>query len=408
MDSPIKVSVVIPMYNCAEYIPGLFDSLLNQTLESYELICVIDGATDDTLEIIRQYAQNDNRVRCFYKENGGAGSARNYGMKYARGEYIIFIDADDEYSRDFLGEMVQQADQFHADLALCLYQSEDFRTGIVTDQLGFRRKAFPENECVDPHNVSNVFQAIGPGPTNKLYRRQMIEDNNLVFSETHIANDVFFIFSSITLVNRAVGVHKHLIKIRKYINPSSLTASRVKYSEDFFVVYSQLYHWLCEKGLFDQYRKTYFNSFFGGFNYNATFGINPCFVEAAVRTFNEELPWSEMRQFALYNLFSDRFNTKNLRAKIRELEHIGAFSSERESQSISLQLAEIKSLLANISIIEALSEAKYNRRFERDLYNDRRIIELERELVKTKSSWNYRIGSILTWFPKKIYYLIKK
>ena len=86
------VSVVLPAYNAASFIQSTLESVFNQTYQDYELIVVDDGSIDTTAEILRSYG---DRIRYFWKENGGQSSSRNAGIKLARGQYIAFIDHDD-------------------------------------------------------------------------------------------------------------------------------------------------------------------------------------------------------------------------------------------------------------------------------------------------------------------------
>ena len=93
--SNIKVSIIVPVYNVEEYLPQCLDSLVNQTLQDIEIICINDGSTDSSGKILDNYAQKDNRIKVITKENEGQGVARNLAMDHANGEYIMFCDPDD-------------------------------------------------------------------------------------------------------------------------------------------------------------------------------------------------------------------------------------------------------------------------------------------------------------------------
>lgn len=97
-----KVSVIIPVYNVEKYLSRCIDSVLAQTFTDFEILLIDDGSYDNSGYICDQYAENDNRIRVFHKENGGVSSARNVGLDNARGEWIAFIDADDWISEDYL------------------------------------------------------------------------------------------------------------------------------------------------------------------------------------------------------------------------------------------------------------------------------------------------------------------
>ena len=96
----IKVSVIMPIYNAENFLKQSLDCLLQQTLKEIEIICVEDGSTDGTFKILKQYAKEDNRIKIIRQKNQGAGSARNRGLKEAKGEAVIFLDSDDLFHRE--------------------------------------------------------------------------------------------------------------------------------------------------------------------------------------------------------------------------------------------------------------------------------------------------------------------
>lgn len=108
----IKVSVIIPVYNVEEFLKTCLDNVCNQTLRDIEIICVDDGSTDKSLEILEEYKVKDSRIIILTQENQGAGKARNYAMQNAQGQYIAFMDADDLYpALDVLEKMYKNAEE---------------------------------------------------------------------------------------------------------------------------------------------------------------------------------------------------------------------------------------------------------------------------------------------------------
>ena len=95
-----KVSVIIPVYNTEPYLRQCLDSVVNQTLLDIEIICVDDGSTDTSPEILREYAASDSRIRIFTQPHADAGVARNLGLRHASGKYLSFLDADDFFEKD--------------------------------------------------------------------------------------------------------------------------------------------------------------------------------------------------------------------------------------------------------------------------------------------------------------------
>ena len=118
MDCNVKVSVVMPVYNVENYIEECLDSLISQTLKEIEIICVDDGSTDGTLNLLYKYEKSDTRVKVIQQQNQYAGVARNNGMKHAVGEYILFLDSDDFFERTMLEKMYNEAKRTEADLVL--------------------------------------------------------------------------------------------------------------------------------------------------------------------------------------------------------------------------------------------------------------------------------------------------
>ena len=90
-----KITVIIPVYNTAKYLREAIDSILNQTFKEIEVIAINDGSTDNCLDILNEYALNDNRVKVYSQENKGLSLTRNFGLDNSRGDYIYFFDSDD-------------------------------------------------------------------------------------------------------------------------------------------------------------------------------------------------------------------------------------------------------------------------------------------------------------------------
>ena len=115
-----KVSVIVPFYNVEDYIEKCIKSLLNQTLDDLEIILVNDGSKDNSESIAKKYL-NEYPKKIIYleKENGGLGDARNYGIPYAKGEYIAFIDSDDYVEKDMYEQMLKKAEEEQSDMVEC-------------------------------------------------------------------------------------------------------------------------------------------------------------------------------------------------------------------------------------------------------------------------------------------------
>lgn len=113
------ISIIVPVYNAEKYIKNCINSLLKQTYSNFELILIDDGSIDKSYEICNQFARIDNRIKLYRQKNGGASAARNTGLKYAKGSYLIFVDSDDYVSINYLKNLYLAAKQNDFDVVQC-------------------------------------------------------------------------------------------------------------------------------------------------------------------------------------------------------------------------------------------------------------------------------------------------
>ena len=121
----MKISVVIPVYNKADYIDGCLECLLQQDLDSFEVICVCDGSTDNSGDICDHWAAKDQRIRVIHKNNGGVTAARRRGVEEAQGKYVMFVDADDKLLSGALTTMYQAIEQSQADEVIATFTTHE-------------------------------------------------------------------------------------------------------------------------------------------------------------------------------------------------------------------------------------------------------------------------------------------
>ena len=133
--SKIKVSVIVPVFNVEEYLSTSLDSILNQTLKDIEIICINDGSTDASLDILENYAKKDARIKIISKKNEGQGIARNIGLDNAQGEFIAFVDSDDFIKEDMLEKSYKKSVSKNLDLVMYKVSSFDNETYEINDNL---------------------------------------------------------------------------------------------------------------------------------------------------------------------------------------------------------------------------------------------------------------------------------
>ena len=195
-NNSVKVSVIIPVYNVENYLKECIDSVINQTLTDIEIICIDDGSTDGSTEILNEYAsKGDNRIKVFYQQNSGVSATRNKGIDIAIGEYIKFVDSDDILHKDACKICYSKAKELDADIVF--HES--------TEDIVFEKPLF------------NLFT---PSSCFTLYRTKFIKDNNIRFNEsTSYGEDQAFNLICSPKANKIVSISDHLYTYRN--NPTS-------------------------------------------------------------------------------------------------------------------------------------------------------------------------------------------
>ena len=196
-----KLSIVAAVYNLEKYLPRCLDSLVNQTLQEIEIICVDDGSIDSAPQIIDEYAKKyPNKVKAFHKENGGEFTTRNYGLEIATGEYVTFVDTDDYVEPNWAEKLYNAAKESNADMAVCGFERIDLNTGKVVStnmtQYG--------NVVKEITNDDDFMVFINPAPWNKIYKLDKVKD--LKFLNFRGFNDMIFLASSFTRINKVAFV----------------------------------------------------------------------------------------------------------------------------------------------------------------------------------------------------------
>ncbi len=199
------ISVIVPIYNTARYLPRCIESILNQNHRNIELILIDDGSIDDSLNICRQYEKADARIKVLVKPNGGQGSARNMALDIATGDYISFVDSDDYLVPDAYEKMLNTMKESNADLAVC-FLGIDEGNGPVHQKYSFEGTRELSNEELMREYVSTP--NIHTGPCNKLYKKKLWEV--LRFPETRANEDALILHEVLAGANKAVHMGEAL------------------------------------------------------------------------------------------------------------------------------------------------------------------------------------------------------
>lgn len=257
----VKISVVMPIYNAFDYLRPAIDSVLNQTLSDIELICVDDGSTDNSLSILKEYQQSDERVRIVTENNAGPSIARNKGLARARGKYVIFLDADDFYDYTLLERLYNLAEDERLDIAICKFDIYNSRKAKFEDNIrSDHGEIFGESEIVSKSIYPDVILSCTTGYVwNKLFRKEFLNEKELTFDqELRVFEDTYFVVTALSLADRVGKCHERLIHHRVYSNQPRNKLFR-KYYRQVPVVYAKIKEFLRARGMYTPLSQSFLN-----------------------------------------------------------------------------------------------------------------------------------------------------
>lgn len=231
-DIMVKVSVVIPVYNASKYLGECLDSIVNQTLEDIEIICVDDESEDNSVEILEKYSNNDNRISIYKKNHGGGGSARNYALNLVEGKYIYFMDADDKLKLDALETLYNTAEDKNVDFIIFqaynyedsekrLYKSESYSMDLLSKEV--KDKIF---NCDDLS--SDLTFDINVTPWSKFYNKDFVLNSGAKFPENLLFHDNIFFWETFFSAKRIYFLNGYFY-CRRWHSDSSSRAMDERY-----------------------------------------------------------------------------------------------------------------------------------------------------------------------------------
>lgn len=223
--NPDKISVIVPVYNLAEYLPRCLDSILSQTHHNLEVIVVDDGSADASFDVMRHYARKDSRIKAIHQENGGVTSARLRGIAEATGDWIGFVDGDDEIEAQMYTRLLENAQKHSADISHCGYQ-RNYPDGKA--EYHFNTGALREQDHITGLRDLLEERLIEPGLCSKLFRSSLFADLAEKM-DLSIKNNEDMLMNYYLFAKAACSVHEDVCPYHYILREGS--ASRRKLNE---------------------------------------------------------------------------------------------------------------------------------------------------------------------------------
>ncbi len=259
------VSVIIPVYNGEKYLKKCLDSVCNQTLNNIEIICVNDGSTDDTYNILEKYASKYENMKIISIIHSGQGVARNVALNEATGEYVSFVDADDWIELNALETLYFKAKQDNLELLFFqminyIDSSNKFVETDLYNHKCFENNNVKENDVFNSDFTKNFLFEIPVGPVSKLYKKEFLDLHNLRFPEKMIFEDNAFFYNVYFKCNYAGFLKKQLYFRRRHDNSVTQTLDKSKF--DIIAATNSVLDVFFENGKYESYKNDVINHTF--------------------------------------------------------------------------------------------------------------------------------------------------
>lgn len=246
MEKPV-VSVIIPVYNGEQYLKECLNSVIRQSYPHWQMICINDGSTDRSLDILEDYARADDRICVFSQENQGLSVSRNNGLQYAQGDYILFLDCDDRLTPDALECLTERADRDRLDI---LYFDGEtfFNDGLETEEkyAGYKQAYHAKTTISGILTGTEMFRTLYESESYRasacmqLFRRAFLLETGVTFYPGILYEDNLFTMKAITQAQRTGYCHQTFYERR--IRPNSITTQGKDYRHlrSYIIVYTQI------------------------------------------------------------------------------------------------------------------------------------------------------------------------
>lgn len=252
------ISVIMPVYNSERCIERAINSLTNQTMKHIEIICVNDGSTDSSLELLNKLASKDRRIRVISQDNKGAAEARNKGIEVARGEYLLFLDSDDFFYPELCFKTYVQAKRDKAEVCLFSARRRNVETGGLED-MGWvlKTKLLPDKKPFSSIDAKdNLYRITTACPWTKLYKSKFVKRSGIRYQNLSNSNDVYFNRMLLSLAKRITYINDPFVEY-SYNDSLSTQGTKDKAPTCFITAFERLKQELEKRNIFDLFEKAF-------------------------------------------------------------------------------------------------------------------------------------------------------
>lgn len=254
-----KVTVIVPVYNGAESVGSCLDNLIKQTLKEIEIVCVNDGSTDNSLDVIGDYIEKDKRIKVVSQKNGGLSAARNTGIENTKTPFVMFCDCDDIFALDMCEKMVEAIEQNETDVAACGTEVEyEAHVEISDSDTNYYRLKFAGKNYINDEVTAKTDVSV----CDKIFRMDLIKKYGIRFPKKLNNEDYYFYNAYMSVAQTIFFVNRKMYKyIRREGSIMSENFEANKYSPDHLLVAKKLFAFYKKNGFLKMHTDLFWNQF---------------------------------------------------------------------------------------------------------------------------------------------------
>lgn len=380
----IKLSIIVPIYNMEAYLPQCLESIIQQTLQEIEILCIDDGSTDNSEEILKSYSSQDNRIKVLKQDNQGVSKARNRGIDEAEGKYVIFMDPDDWYPDNEILEALYMAAQRHG-VSIAGGSFMDYHDGIYNEEFPKRYYGyhFEKEGVIDYEDYQFDF-----GYQRFIFEKSMLTENGIYFKNYVRYQDPPFLVQAMIAAKRFYGMNRPSYCYR-------YGHTEIRWNKE------KVCDLLC--GISDN------------LDISKKYGLRRLHNLTVLRL-NEEY-----RQLLGDTLFYEEYGYEVLAKMLETLSHVDKTLLDHEElysiynpilgrikEDIQMHVEMIDGLKENVKHLEQVIRDKDEFIREKETHWEEERNELERRTQEVYDSFSYRVGHTITVIPRMIARIAKK
>lgn len=365
----VKISIIAPVYNCENYLEESIGSILNQTFRDIEVICIDDGSSDNSLNILNKIASEDSRLKVSSQENQGPSTIRNYGLKKAAGDYLYFFDADDFLVEDALEKTYSNATQNDSDIVM--FKFDMYRDNrFIEHSSSHIEKQFPNVDfndftinCYD-YRICAFRGSFSPWI--KLYKKEFLDKHECFEFPVNLNHgDVPFHVMTFLKASKISYVPEYMYHYRMD-NPSSITNNRLVKYDHIFKIIKIVEDFLVSEGLFEEFKKE--------FDY---FKVNRITYEISGR--NDEYLHLAKEELSKIDLNNDLLS-KNALFKAKSILNSNSINDYNYKIKIHILKKENKSLINENTMLK-----KHLKKYKIENRNLKKYKDMNKEILNSNS-----------------------